>query len=95
MDTQDCQNDAGLAFPDAQGRQISVVLPVLGVRDWQKGGSAESAGGRGWLKIARAAGGGAGQRVRSTRAAALIVAAMSASVCAVEMKPASNCDGAR
>ena len=37
----------------------------------------------------------ASQIVRSTFAAARTVASMSSGVCAVEMNPASNCDGAR
>ena len=36
-----------------------------------------------------------GYSPRNTLAAALTVRSMSAAVCAVEMNPASNCDGAR
>lgn len=36
-----------------------------------------------------------GYNPRKIFAAALTVFSMSAAVCAVEMKPASNCDGAR
>ena len=36
-----------------------------------------------------------GYKLRKTFAAALTVRSMSAGVCAVEIKPASNCDGAR